>query len=402
MSSNENNIAAVLFLFRNGVMHLLPILARLTLMIALIGWSDLLVAQQPTDTLTPDQIRQLVAALGSDSFSERQAATRRLVRGGSAVIGPLQDAIGLGEPETQMRAVTVIGRLAVSADRECQKLAQNILAELSQSEDRIVRQLALQTVSQLGEAMQDRAIDHLRERGADIAVEEYFDGVRQSRGFEIVIGPEFRGTTEDFGMLSWLEGQTKLTLIGEQINDQVIGHVATMPSLYWLTIKRGVITNQSIVSLSPVKPIRYLHLYYVAIDDKCMDAMVDMKGLTQLRLFGTRISREKGEWAQQAMTTTDVDFRNGAFLGIYFNDTDGPCIVNNVVKDSAADRAGFQAGDQVIWFAKKKIKTGQQFLRSVADYFPGDKVKAGVMRNEKEIELELELGRFPDVEEFKE
>jgi hypothetical protein len=357
--------------------------------------------QEEASQLATDEIRALVQSLKSSSFAERQEATRRLVQGGASAIEPLREAIRSGDPETQMRAITVIGSLALSEDRDCQQQAQQVLAELSEAPDPVVRQLALQTTGRLGEAMQQRAIEILRGHGAEIQIEEYREGLRRTRVFEIVVGPDFRGNTEDYGLLAWLDGQARVTLIGEQVTDEVIERVARMSSLYWLIIKRGRITNNAITTLAGIDSLRNLHLYYVDIDDRCMETMSTLKGLLQLRLFGTRISREKGLWAAKVMTSTEVDWRNGAFLGIYFNDSDGPCVVSNVVKDSAADRAGFRIGDQVVRFASGDVDNGRQFLRAVADYFPGDMVKAGVLRDNEEIELELVLGRFPDVEEFK-
>ena len=358
-------------------------------------------AAQDSVPLPKEQVLQQVKQLGADTFAERQDAMRQLELAGCDVMVPLIEAIRTGEPETQMRAMSVIARLATSQDRDCQKRAQDVLSEFLLSEDRDIRQLARQSVGKLGEAMQQRAIEDLRELGSQIDITEYFDGAKTTSIFNVVFKPGFEGTPDDYRMLTWLQGRTTLTLIGEQITDDVIRQLAGMLSLESLMIKRGKITNQAVESISRLTTIRVLNFYYVDIDDHCMNTLVGMKTLNQLRLFGTGISREKWQWAQQIMVSTDVDWRNGAFLGIYFNDTDGPCVVNNVVAASAADRAGFRPGDKVVGFAELKIETGRQFLRAVADYFPGDKAKAIVLRNGKEIELAFQLGRFPDIETFK-
>lgn len=360
-----------------------------------------LIGQTTTTTNTQDQIEPLIRQLGSSKFADRQKAFQVLGTGGIDVIEPLNQAIRQGDPEIQMRAIAVLGQLAVSGDRACQTKAQNSLARLSESEDLIVRQLVLAEMRQLGEALQNRAIDQLREQGAEIKINQFSSRLNSSRSFDILIGPNFRGILDQIGMLAWLDGQVKLTLIGENITDPVIERVSAIPGLYWLVIKRGEITNRSVEILKKVKTIRYLHLYYVSIDDDSAPSLADMKTLVQLRLFGTRISRQKSAWTQKALANTDVDWRNGAFLGIYFNDTEGPCVVSDVVKASAADVAGFRIGDRVNWFAEKKIATGREFLGSVADYMPGDRVKCGITRQGKAMELEFVLGRFPDIETMK-
>ncbi len=359
-------------------------------------------AQQVTTDLPGEQIDLWVRQLGADAFATRQQATRQLMDAGVGVLPPLQAAIAGGEPETQMRAVAVIGGLAISEDADCQQQAQSLLAQLSTSSDPTLRQLVLQTIRRLGETMQLRAIDNLRRMGANVTAKEILDGLRTSRSFEIVIDESFQGSVDDFGSLTWLEGQTQLTLIGEKMDDAIVERISGMPSLYWLTVKRGRISNRCLATLADSPALRFLHLYYVDIDDRSLDALTKMQGLSQLRLFGTRMSQQTSLVAAERMPNTAVDWRNGAFLGIYFDDSDGPCIVNNVVKASAADRAGFQKGDQVLSFADKPVQTGQQFLRAVADYSPGDKVKAAVLREGQELELQMQLGRFPDREEFKE
>lgn len=381
---------------------LLPLATCFGIGILITGATPYSVSGQPTSSpISQAQIEQLMQQLGSSKFAERQRAFQILGTGGVNVIEPLDQAIQEGDPEIQMRAIAVLGKLAVSSDQDCQASAQGLLTRLSESDNLIVRQLVFTEMRQLGEALQNRAIDQLRQQGAEIKINQYSSGFNTNRSFEISIGPDFRGVTDQIGMLAWLDGQVKLTLIGEDITDAVIEKVVTIPDLYWLVIKRSTITNQSIKMLQPLKTIRYLHLYYVSIDNESAPSLADMKSLVQLRLFGTRISREKSEWTQKALANTDVDWRNGAFLGIYFNDTDGPCVVSDVVKESAADVAGFRIGDRVIWFAEKKITTGREFLGSVADYMPGDRVKCGITRQGKELELEFVLGRFPDIETMK-
>lgn len=386
--------------------HVLPgfprssaLLASLFLCLAL---APALSIGQDAPQQTLERIRQLVNELGADRFAIRQNAMRELGGFGAEALEPLLDAVQTGQPETQMRAVLVIGRLAVGGERDCQRQAQDALGQLAKSEDRDISRLAQQTIATLGRAMEERAVSDLRALGAIVDITEFHDGLEIIRRFSVTITPEFRGSSDDYSVLTWLTGQTQLILIGEQIDDRVVRLVSKMPSLYFLTIKRGTITNQAVEFISGVPTLRILHLYYVDIDDRAISSLASLNRLTQLRLFGTGISREASKRIEESLTTTEVDWRNGAFLGIYFDNTNGPCIVNNVVRNSAADVSGFQPGDRVLRFADTDIKTGQQFLRVVAEYSPGDEVEVLVQRNGEELPLHLELGRFPDIEEFKE
>jgi len=357
-------------------------------------------AQEKTDQ-NPQQIRQLISRLGSDLFSERQQAVWDLAAIGKSVLPPLRLAIDAGDPETQLRAVMVVGNLAVAKDRDCQRAAQDLLSELAQSTDQNIRNLASQTIDGLGEAMAERAIQDLTDLGATIEFTQFFDGTRQVRSFVISIDESFRGESRDCSMLGWLDGPTSLTLIGEQIDSSVIEQLKGVDSLTSLIIKRGSLDSQALKHFVGLPDLRILHFYYVPIDNDAAEILAEMKQLGQLRLIGTKMTQRVCQTLQSKLTATEVDWRSGAFLGIYFNDTTGPCIVSNVVQDSSADRSGFKTGDQVIEFADQKVTTGDQFLEQVRGYSPGDKVKAVVTRNGKEIELELKLGRFPDVEVFR-
>ena len=372
------------------------IIAMIWLSLGSVGLTPVL-AQDPGSELT---LKQLVQQLGADTFADRQDAMQQLTAAGNAAIPPLAKAVMEGDPETRMRAVSVLARLATSVDNKTQRQAQDSLATLSQSTNQDVRQMARQAIRRLGPAMHARALRELKGLGVEIDERQIFAQSREALEFTISIGPDFSGSIDDYAMLGWLQGKIILTLIGKNISDDVIRKLATMRSLDSLVIKRGSITNDCLEPLSVHASLRTLHFYYVDLDDRCVQALAKMNRLAELRLFGTRISKERSTWLQEQMLTTEIDWRNGAFLGIYFNDTDGPCVVNNVVAGSAADRAGFRSNDQVIRFAGAEIDTGKQFLKAVADYAPGEKATAYILRSGKELALEFELGRFPDKEEY--
>ncbi len=372
------------------------------LVLSVLASSQVLAQEQTESSQQPDlaEIEQMVRNLGADTFAMRQEATRDLIRAGIRAIDPLLVAIDSGEPESQMRAIRVVGSLALDRDPECQRRAQDLLARLSSSENSDVRLLASQSINELGDAMVIRAVTELKSLGALIDSNQYSDGRQTISSYTVTIGPEFRGQPQDFRMLTWLKGQIALTLIGEKIDNSVISHLDSIKGMTSLIIKRGTLDNSALKTIAEFDDLTTLYFYYVGIDDQGMEDLVKMTKLTELRLFGTRVTEKRANEAQTEMTTTNVDRRNGAFLGIYFNDTDGPCVVNNIVQGSSAEKSGFQQDDQVLKFADIKIETGSQFLLEVAKFSPGDKVKAMVKRGEEEVTLELELGRFPDIEEF--
>ena len=84
----------------------------LTLAIALLaGFSGALMAEEPAGPVSPDRverIRRLIAALGSDSYPEREWAARDLYDLGRAAIEPLEYAAKSEDSEVRLRATQLL------------------------------------------------------------------------------------------------------------------------------------------------------------------------------------------------------------------------------------------------------------------------------------------------------
>ena len=66
--------------------------------------------------------------------------------------------------------------------------------------------------------------------------------------------------------------------------------------------------------------------------------------------------------------------------------------VTDVRKDSPADKAGIRAGDIIIKFGDKSIENVYDYTYALSDFNPGDIITVVVLRDNEELELELELG----------
>ena len=69
-----------------------------------------LVAAAAGDT-APDAMDRIVARLGSDTFRDRETATRELDALGAAALDALRRAAGSTDPETRRRAADLIERI---------------------------------------------------------------------------------------------------------------------------------------------------------------------------------------------------------------------------------------------------------------------------------------------------
>jgi C-terminal processing protease CtpA/Prc len=69
-------------------------------------------------------------------------------------------------------------------------------------------------------------------------------------------------------------------------------------------------------------------------------------------------------------------------------------LVGDVSEDSPAEKAGIREDDVIQYFNGDKIRRTQDLIRRVRETKPGTKVKIGLVRESKTMEVEAEIGRF--------
>lgn len=91
------------------------------------------------------------------------------------------------------------------------------------------------------------------------------------------------------------------------------------------------------------------------------------------------------------------------YLGIEFNDINADfakkmnlksiegVYVNNVWEDAAGDKAGIKQGDIIVAINDDKINSSSELLEHTSQYRPGDKIKLGLKRNNKIINVNITL-----------
>jgi serine protease Do len=86
---------------------------------------------------------------------------------------------------------------------------------------------------------------------------------------------------------------------------------------------------------------------------------------------------------------------NSGFLGIALPQNEDVPRIDEVIKDTAADKAGLKKGDLILSIDGEEMKDGQSVPRKLSKYKPNDEVTIKFKRDNEEKELKIKLGKRP-------
>ena len=89
-----------------------------------------------------------------------------------------------------------------------------------------------------------------------------------------------------------------------------------------------------------------------------------------------------------------TEIRDEAYLGLELREQDGATRVRSVLADGPAYAAGVLAGDEVVALEGRRLETDDLDER-LELYSPGDRIRLHLMRYDRLLELEIELGARP-------
>ncbi len=88
---------------------------------------------------------------------------------------------------------------------------------------------------------------------------------------------------------------------------------------------------------------------------------------------------------------------NHAMLGVTTEETEGGVLVNDVTKESSAEKIGLKEGDIITKIDDKKIVTPDELSKAIREHKPGDKVAVTYLRDKKEQKATAELTKWKGV-----
>jgi PDZ domain-containing protein len=338
-------------------------------------------AVKPGPPPSAEAIARWLAELDSDVFDSRENATARLVEAGLPAIGPVKKVLlESGSLEVTTRGLHVLRELGLSTDLDTQDAARTALEELARDPTSVGRR-ATSAIAWLNEQRSAQTIAALEKLGAvinktqsieDLGIVEEVDGIQIDDGWQ--------GTEGDFRRLKWLQNVDKLVLVGDKIDDAILPHVAAMPGLKRLHLFRTKVTERGMAAIGSLSSLHEIGIYYSPLGDGAVAPLKGLKGLTSVKLYGTKISPAAKDQLAAALELEKIDYRRGAFLGVSCQTLGQQCELATVHPGSPAEKAGLKAGDILVTFAGKNVADYEGLTAVISEYGVGDTVEVEYLR----------------------
>ncbi|HUG68821.1 MAG TPA: PDZ domain-containing protein [Pirellulaceae bacterium] len=364
----------------------------IALVLLLIDCVAAAAAQDASPTLA--EIEAWVGELGAERFAKRDAATRKLIEAGAAAIEPLMQGIAQHGLEVTTRGIHVLQQLAVAGDEATETTARSSLEKIAAARVTAAARHARDALNKLDTLRQQRSLDELQRLGA--LVDRNYQEMSSKLGplFTIEISDSWRGTAEDLRRLEFLHDVQQVTFAGAQVEDDWLAHIADMPNVQLVKIKRAKITDAGLAPLKTLARLDTVRLLYLDIGDNAVEHLAQCQRAAQIDLFGTNMT-DDGEAKLKKAVTAGIDRRRGAFLGISPTQIDNVAWeIGNVTPGTAADKAGLRPGDVFLTYDTKKVGDFLSLTAMIAEHDAGHVVDVTLRRDGEVIERRIQLGEW--------
>lgn len=271
---------------------------------------------------TGKPLAELIEALDSPEFAERQRATRELAVIGQPAVEPLLEAAQQGSLEVAVRTVSILESIYLNGDDSAVDAAELALERLTTVENRSAATRAGDVLNRHADYRQQRALVQIEKLGARIKYVPRKKGIRPPAGG--------RGSQPP------------------------VAHIELTPA--WTGGDEGLKYFKRLKASQP---------------------------LVVYRIEGEHVSEKGIKGLQAALPNLVVQYRGSAILGVTAETpfpVQGGCLVKEVGAGSAADEGGIRPKDIITVFGGKEITSFDELVERIKQYKPGDEVELTVLR----------------------
>ncbi len=362
------------------------------------------------DAPTSAEIDGWVKELSSNSFLLRKRATTNLTRVGEPVVDDLVAQLDSGDLETTERVLGILQEIAARAPvLATSEPSEN--AESAASEDNGNNPSAwdeLLRISQLGgsrgtrakvatdevrDVRRAQAVELLGAAGVFIGVADFTIGAVSQPRRIVEVDDRFQGDAAVLSLLQWVDGIDYGRIKGGAVRKEVLKGIVRMPDLKTLVLLDGEIDSDDLSLLGDMAELRHLELRYVPLNGKLVDQLATLPIRVSLTLNGTSAPAERVAALQKSVPGLEIIFKHGGFLGVKCNNTLNECLILEVVRGQAAERAGLLPGDVVVDIDGTTIKKFTDLQSAIDNHFAGDEIKIRYQRGGIPRETTAKLGK---------
>ncbi|MFO1063508.1 MAG: PDZ domain-containing protein [Pirellulales bacterium] len=341
-----------------------------------------------------------VNQLSSLHFRRRELARWRLKSDPVASLAALSKSVAAADVQQSDEIISLLSDFATLSDPNVSVEATNLLAKLAAGRSSITTLsfLAKDAESALIERQETLALAklsdmHLRMGPLQLHVNGVVQNLTTISSISLHITDSFNGTDDDMRLLQFLRSVDTVYVERTNIPDTLLKSIAAMPKLKRLVFRGPGIQNRHLIQLKDMHDIEHFELAYTDITDAAIPA-IEMLPVTQsMQILGTKITQSAGEKLVSDLEDLSVTFSRGGFLGISPETADG-LRVGKVVRGTAADLGGIQAGDLLTHVDSVPIKTFTQLRQQLAKHAAGetvmiqlDRPRSRANRNSKDAEV---------------
>jgi hypothetical protein len=351
-----------------------------------------------------DVTHELIRQLDANEYESRMEATRALIAMGESVIDPLVIALETSAGlEVQSRGLEVLERLAREDSRLLGGRAHGALQAIAADDRSSLARRAAVKLDRLKIHRRDQAVERLKSAGAVIqlgAVQPRTGGPQRMGIQKIVIGAEWKGTSDDIQWLALIGELHEVVLDGPKINNDYLRPLAELKTIYKLKIKRASVNDDGIRLLASLPRLNEFRIYHTPLTDAAVDDLAKVPALS-MHIYGTRITKRGHDALSNALPEACVlDYRRGGFLGVGPSSLGDPAdvtgfFVGRVEPNAAAQRAGLRQGDIIVKYDGVLVRQFNDVRDLIAQNKVEEEVEVEFIRNGKKQKTTITLGEWP-------
>jgi hypothetical protein len=352
-------------------------------------------AQPSEDDRQARRIETWVRELGDDQFLRRRSARKRLMQAGPEAVPALVEGMRSGDLEITHNAITVLQQIALDQRPDDEGGAWGALNGLARNGAGSRMTRAAAAIAEIQEIRSEQAIEALRDAGVFVGLDDFVVSTLRQNRLIIQIDENWNQDAEAVRWLKWIRGIEYARVMGPAIRRDVIQNLAKVPDLSTIALVEGDVTADAIEPLGSMQRIDSLEFRYVELDDALADRIMQLPVRVSLSLMGTGLAEKKVEFLREQLPGLQIEFKKGGFLGVTCTAIGpGDVTIDKVLADSAAERGGLKAGDEILSVDGKEVSRFQELQEAIGDHLHGEDVRIRYRRGNEQFSVVVKLGKL--------